>query len=127
MIGFCLGGGSSSFNGLKGLAIDNLLSVRVITATGSVLNLSPNSSGQGAELFNVLCGAGLGFGVITSLILRAWRVAELQMPEDMVWTRKLIFPPPAIQTAANLFAKLQHCEPRMAANMVFQRAPPSAA
>lgn len=126
MIGYCLGGGSSSFNGLKGLAIDNILCMRIITASGNVLELSSRSTGEEGELFNVLCGAGFGFGVITSLTLRAWPIEELRMEDSKMWTRKLIFAPPAIHTAAELFTKLQRPEPELMATLLFMRAPPSA-
>ncbi|KAK5686052.1 hypothetical protein LTS10_002166 [Elasticomyces elasticus] len=126
MAGFCLGGGSSPFNGLVGLAIDNILRIRIILANGEKSVLSPSSSGEDARLFNVLCGAGFGFGVITSITLRAWRISDLHMDEDKMWTRKLLFPPTAIQAAATLFSKLQHPEPRLLVTLIFVRAPPAA-
>ncbi|KAK5734577.1 hypothetical protein LTR17_008798 [Elasticomyces elasticus] len=115
MAGFCLGGGSSPFNGLVGLAIDNILRIRIIMANG-----------EDARLFNVLCGAGFGFGVVTSITLRAWRIRDLHMDEDKLWTRKLLFPPTAIQAAAMLLTKLQHPEPRLLVTLIFVRAPPTA-
>ncbi|KAK1063260.1 hypothetical protein LTR33_012329 [Friedmanniomyces endolithicus] len=63
MAGYYLGGGSSPYNGLKGLAIDHILHIRIITADGESRDLSPSSPRkEDAVLFNVLCGAGLGFG-----------------------------------------------------------------
>lgn len=126
MVGYCIGGGSSPFNGLKGLAIDNIIHIRIIVASGKVLELDPESSGEEGELFHVLCGAGFGFGVITSLTLRAWPIKELGMDEDRMWSRKLIVAPPAIDLAAELFEKLQHPEPELTATLLFMRAPPSA-
>ncbi|KAK0863710.1 hypothetical protein LTS02_006458 [Friedmanniomyces endolithicus] len=74
MAGYYLGGGSSPYNGLKGLAIDHILHIRIITADGESRDLSPSSPRkEDAVLFNVLCGAGLGFGVIPSITLRVWR------------------------------------------------------
>ena len=127
IVGFCLGGGSSPYNGLKGLAIDNIVSIQIITSSGETHTLSPDSPGAEADLFNVLCGAGFGFGVVTSITLRAWPISELGMTEvDQIWTRRLVFAPSAIQTAAELFAKLQTPERRMNATLLFARAPPTA-
>ncbi|KAK3071972.1 hypothetical protein LTR53_007671 [Teratosphaeriaceae sp. CCFEE 6253] len=126
MAGFCLGGGSSPYNGLVGMAIDNILLIRIITADGKEKELSPSSSGEDADLFNVLCGAGFGFGVVVSITLRAWRISDLNLDEDRMWTRKLIFPPSAITAAATLFTELRHPEPRLTATLVFVRAPPNA-
>lgn len=126
MAGFCLAGGSSALNGLRGLAVDNLVRVRLLTAGGEVLTLTPGMAGEHAELFNVLCGAGFGFGVVTELTLRAWPVRELRLDGGTVWTRKLVFAPAGIAAAAGLFARLQDPEPRLSAVLLFMRAPPSA-
>ncbi|KAK5710552.1 hypothetical protein LTR17_018824 [Elasticomyces elasticus] len=122
------GGGVITRNVIRtlSLAIDNILRIRIIMADGEKRVLSPSSSGEDARLFNVLCGAGFGFGVITSITLRAWRISDLHMDEDKMWTRKLLFPPTAIQAAATLFTKLQHPEPRLLVTLIFVRAPPTA-
>lgn len=126
MVGYVLGGGSSTLNGIHSLAIDNLLAVRIMTGSGVFLTLSPTSLGKEKELYNVICGAGFGFGIITSITLKAWRISDLGLDNDRVWTRRLIFPPTAIGTAADLFAMLSASPPEMATALLFVRAPPSA-
>lgn len=125
MVGYVLGGGSSVLNGIHSLAIDNLLAVRILTASGA-LTLSPTCVGDEKDLYNVLCGAGFGFGVITSITLKAWPMSDLRLDNDKAWTRRLIFPPSAISTATDLFAELSSPPPEMATTLLFLRAPPSA-
>lgn len=126
MVGYVLGGGSSAINGIHSLAIDNLLAVRILTASGAFLTLSPYSLGHERDLYNVICGAGFGFGVVTSITLKAWRISDLGLDNDNVWTRRMVFPQSAIDAAADLFVQLSDPSPETAAALLFVRAPPSA-
>jgi hypothetical protein len=74
----------------------------------------------------VICGAGFGFGVVTSITLKAWRISDLGLTDDKVWTHRMIFPPSAIDTAADLFVELSDSSPQMSTALLSLRAPPSA-
>jgi len=63
IVGATVGGGVSSAQGIYGLLIDTLKSVRMITASGEAITVSPY---QNADLFWGLRGAGASYGVITS-------------------------------------------------------------
>lgn len=126
MVGYVLGGGSSAINGMHSLAIDNLLAVRILTASGTFLTLSPDSLGDEKDLYNVMCGAGFGFGVVTSITLKARHISNLGLTDDKVWTHRMIFPPSAIDTAAELFVQFSKPSPQMATALLSLRAPPSA-
>jgi FAD/FMN-containing dehydrogenase len=60
--GLTLGGGLGWLNGIYGLAVDNLLSVELVTADGDVLRVSDDTE---PDLFWALRGGGGNFGVAT--------------------------------------------------------------
>jgi FAD/FMN-containing dehydrogenase len=62
--GLTLGGGLGWLIGTCGLAVDNLLSVDLVTADGRVLRASQD---ENADLFWAVRGAGTNFGVVASL------------------------------------------------------------
>ncbi|KAL4746295.1 hypothetical protein BDW72DRAFT_210556 [Aspergillus terricola var. indicus] len=67
MIGATVGGGIGRFQGVDGLMIDSLLSVRLVTADGQLIDVSEDSH---ADLFWAIRGAAPNFGIITSATFR---------------------------------------------------------
>ncbi|KAH8799826.1 hypothetical protein F5884DRAFT_848014 [Xylogone sp. PMI_703] len=67
MIGATIGAGVGPVQGELGLMIDALESVRMVTASGSIINVSKT---ENAELFWGIRGAGANFGIITSATYR---------------------------------------------------------
>ena len=63
MVGATLGGGVSQQQGMHGLLIDTLVSVRLVTASGNAITVSKT---QNPDLFFGLRGAGQNFGIVTS-------------------------------------------------------------
>lgn len=63
--GLTLGGGYGWLSGKLGLTIDNLVSVKLVTADGSVLMVSEK---QNKDLFWALRGAGHNFGVAAEFV-----------------------------------------------------------
>jgi FAD/FMN-containing dehydrogenase len=72
--GLTLGGGLGWLNGVYGLAVDNLLSVELVTATGEVLHVSEESE---PDLFWALRGGGGNFGVATWFEYRLHPLAQV--------------------------------------------------
>lgn len=72
--GLTLGGGLGWLAGKHGLACDNLLSVDLVTAEGTMVTAS---AGENPELFWGLGGGGGNFGVATSLEYRLYPVGPL--------------------------------------------------
>lgn len=85
MIGATIGAGIGHLNGLNGLLIDALLSVRIVTADGKVLEASKTKN---SELFWGIRGAGANFGVILSATYKLyplykgglWTSADVILP-----------------------------------------------
>ncbi|KAF2183135.1 FAD-binding domain-containing protein [Zopfia rhizophila CBS 207.26] len=135
MIGAILGGGSGSLNALHGFTIDHVKSITIIpfsspsaehSSSLRSIMLTPSSRGEEKSLFNVLCGAGHGLGIITSLTLRAWKIQSLNLTHNSIWTRRLLFPASEIPTAAQLYTSLLPPPPALSPVLAFLRAPPSA-
>ncbi|RYP78223.1 hypothetical protein DL771_000700 [Monosporascus sp. 5C6A] len=67
LIGVTLGGGVGRLVGYHGLVIDALVSVRMVTAKGKLIEVSQDSN---PDLFWGIRGAGVNFGVVTSATYR---------------------------------------------------------
>ena len=74
--GLTLGGGLGWLMGKHGLALDNLLSVELVTAEGKVLRASRE---EAPDLFWAVRGGGGNFGVATSFEYRLHRVGPTVM------------------------------------------------
>jgi len=72
--GFTLGGGLGWVMGIHGLAVDNVLSIELVTADGEVLNVTADSH---PDLFWALRGGGGNFGVATSFEYRLHPLREV--------------------------------------------------
>ncbi|KAI1212144.1 FAD-binding domain-containing protein [Annulohypoxylon truncatum] len=63
LIGVSLGGGIGQYQGVYGLIADALVSARMVTASGDIIDVSANSH---PDLFWAIRGAGTNFGIVTS-------------------------------------------------------------
>ncbi len=63
MVGATVGAGVGRYQGVNGLIIDSLLSVRLVTAEGQLVDVSADSN---PDLFWAVRGAAANFGIITS-------------------------------------------------------------
>jgi hypothetical protein len=125
VIGAFLGGGSGAFNGLHGFAVDHVLSIQLVTASGDVLMLDATSTGDESSLYRALCGAGHGFGIITSLTMRTFLIADLQLTDDKYWQGNFIFPSTSIDVAVDAFLKMLPPPGPLLPVIIFSRAPPT--
>jgi FAD/FMN-containing dehydrogenase len=82
VVGAALGGGSGYLSRKLGLALDNLVSVDLVTADGRQIRTSER---EYPDLFWALRGAGANFGVITSLQLRLHEVGPEVLAGQIIY------------------------------------------
>ncbi|KAL4904111.1 hypothetical protein BDW74DRAFT_168558 [Aspergillus multicolor] len=72
--GLVIGGGLSYFANQYGLACDNVLDFEVVLANGAIVNANRN---RNTDLFRALKGGGNNFGIMTKVIVRAFKQGPL--------------------------------------------------
>lgn len=81
-----LGGGFSRLQANYSMSIDNLISLRLVTAKGDIIAVS---STENSELFWGLKGAGHNFGIVTAAVVNAFP----QINDGMHWESTMAFLP----------------------------------
>ncbi len=115
--GFVLGSGSGWLERKHGLACDNLISARVVTADGRVVTASET---ENAELFWGLRGGGGNFGVVTEFELRLHPVGPT------IYGGILLYPRERAPELVAHFRDFAARAPReFAGGCVFMSAPPA--
>lgn len=89
-MGSTLGGGIGRYSGIYGLLIDSLLSLRVVTAAGTVVEASAASK---PDLFWGMRGAGANLGIVTSATYRIYRIADDPHSRGNVTNIDFVLPP----------------------------------
>ena len=113
--GFTLGGGLSFLSRAYGLAIDNLVALRMVAPNGTIMNISGEGSHQ-ADIWWALRGGGGGnFGVVVDLTLRLHPGEERTTVQEVCWrgSEAAIFALP--KYAAWLEASTGGADPRIGA------------
>ena len=115
--GLTLGGGYGYLTGKHGLTIDNLLSVEIVLASGSVVTASKD---QNPDLFWAIRGAGQNFGVVTSFTFQGY-------PQpNPVFAGPLVFPPTALPQIVSFMNKFHSTNDGNQALLVAFSSPPPA-
>ncbi len=115
--GFVLGSGSGWLERMHGLACDNLVSARVVTADGRVVTASET---ENAELWWGLRGGGGNFGVVTEFELRLHPVGPT------VYGGLRLYPREQAATLARRFRDFATSASReFVGGLVFMTAPPA--
>src|SRR5437667_5392686 len=100
--GLTLGGGMGRLQRKHGFTIDNLLSVELVTADGTLRHVSDEEE---ADLFWGLRGAGANFGIATTFELRLHPIGP------NVTTATVVFPSERAREAAALYRELFRSAP----------------
>jgi FAD/FMN-containing dehydrogenase len=101
---------------LLGLGIDNMISARLVTAEGKLINVSAT---ENSDLWWGLRGAGHGFGIITKLTIRT----HPEFNGGQHWVSNLIFTPDKIDIISEAVNGLDW-DQGMAIHMFMMNAPP---
>ena len=112
-----LGGGLGNLISLYGLAIDNMLSARVVTVAGKAITVSPT---ENADLWYGIRGAGHNFGIVSEVTVKAYP----QVNDGMHWTSMLVFTPDKMEEIAGLLNE-GIVGPGFGCVMMFVRLPPA--
>jgi hypothetical protein len=102
--------------GKYGMGVNNMVSARLVTVEGKCITVS---STENPDLWWGLRGAGHSFGIVSSLIVKAYP----QINEGQHWMSMLIFTPDKIQTVAEAISKLDW-DQGMAIHVIFACPPP---
>ncbi|KAJ6109986.1 hypothetical protein N7486_002221 [Penicillium sp. IBT 16267x] len=84
-MGATLGAGYSHMMGERGFMIDNVVSFRVVLASGKIVEVSPTSN---PDLWWAMRGAGGNFGIVVSSVMKAYPTPAAQKG---AWVGNLIF------------------------------------
>ena len=100
-LGAILGGGYGNLMGLYGFGVDNVVSMRVVTADGRIRDVTAASD---ADLFWALRGAGPNLGIVTSAVVKSYPVSQAGM---LAWTGSLIFTPDKLEQVVQAIQDLE--------------------
>lgn len=92
-----IGGGLTILAPLVGYGSDNVVSARLVTASGELVTASET---ENAELLYAIKGAGQFFGVVTSLTVKVHPISVLGNPDGIVWHATWLFDPSKALVAA---------------------------
>lgn len=84
-MGATLGAGLGPLMGYRGLMIDALESVRLVTADGNIVTASRS---QHSDLFWALRGAGTSFGIVTSATMKVYNITN----DGQAMFAQMVFP-----------------------------------
>ncbi|KAK1230304.1 hypothetical protein PQX77_006597 [Marasmius sp. AFHP31] len=118
-----IGGGLSALATLCGYTSDNILSARIVTVSGELVDVSNESH---PDLLYAIRGAGQFFGVVTSLTLRAHPLSVLRTPDATLYTGTIVFPISRLDDVIEAFVPMVTNESNPWAGLMLIGAPPPA-
>lgn len=113
-LGATLGGGYGNLVGLYGFGIDNLLSLNVVLANGTLTTVTSKDE----DLFWALRGAGPNFGIVTSATMKSFPASDA---EQTAWFGQLIYTEDKLEKVINALNDIT-LQPKMNAFLYYMSA-----
>ncbi|TGO32016.1 hypothetical protein BHYA_0365g00060 [Botrytis hyacinthi] len=102
-IPYFLGGGCSITSSITGFGSEQVISARVITADGELINVTDDTN---PDLLHAIRGAGQHFGLITQLVIKIHPLKNLGNDESVIWVGSFVFPLDRARGVTSVMKKL---------------------
>ena len=89
VIPYCLGGGLGVATSLMGLACDNMLSAKIVTADGRLVYTDDEHE---PDLFWAIKGAGFYFGAVLEITLKTYPLTIFGTDDGRHWIGNFLYP-----------------------------------
>ncbi|MCJ1385633.1 hypothetical protein MMC17_008756 [Xylographa soralifera] len=122
-IPYFLGGGASITTSTTGFGSDQIVSARMVTAKGDLIEVTQQSH---PELLWAIRGAGQFFGLITQLVVRAHPLTALGNDKGVIWAGSFVFPLHRAKEVALVMKDLMDDSRHATAGLMMIMAPPPA-
>ncbi|KAI8623538.1 hypothetical protein F5Y19DRAFT_481571 [Xylariaceae sp. FL1651] len=120
-IPYFLSGGISITNSITGYGSDQILSARMISAAGDIVEVTED--GQ-PELLYAIRGAGQFFGLVFELTIKATPLAELGNDKGVIWSGIFAFPLDRVAEVAESMVNIIDDSTHGTAGLMLVHAPP---
>ncbi|KAI1386031.1 uncharacterized protein F4822DRAFT_360734 [Hypoxylon trugodes] len=120
-IPYFLGGGASITTSITGFGSDQIISARMIDATGSLIEVTEETE---PDLLYAIRGAGQFFGLVTELTIKATPLTELDNDQGVIWVGAFVFPLDRAKDVAIVMKDLMDDSSKPTAGLMMVQAPP---
>ena len=122
-IPYFINGGLPTTPSITGFGSDNIVSARLITASGKLLDVDEDTH---PDLLWAIRGAGQFFGLITQLTVRTYPLSLLSNDKGVVWVGSFVFPVHRAAEVCSVMNKLMDDESYGTSGLLMVAAPPPA-
>ncbi|KAF4620236.1 hypothetical protein G7Y89_g14584 [Cudoniella acicularis] len=123
VIPYCIGGGINILAAIIGFACDQILSAKIVTADGEIIETSQESE---PELFWAIKGAGQFFGVVLELTLKTFPLSILGPSDGCHWVGNFVYSLDHAENVCNVLESLMVTSEHNTAGLIMVMAPPPA-
>ncbi|KAK8069828.1 FAD binding domain-containing protein [Apiospora phragmitis] len=120
-IPYFLGGGASLTTLITGFGSDQILSARMIDATGNIIEVTDEKQ---PDLLWAIRGAGQFFGLVTELTIKICPLSDLGNDQGVIWVGNFVFPLERADEVAHTMKLLMNDGSKATAGLMMIMAPP---